>query len=111
SSDYDPAVQALFARLVAGTTQILGTGVRTNSATAAPQKDIILSFVERSSGAEYRLTALYNPATHSGPWTLYGAYGEEGSGTLTKFDCAGPGLQGTIESGSPDLGGAGLLQP
>jgi hypothetical protein len=108
SSDYAPGVQALFAKFSYGDSfQMLGTGVRMNSAVAAPQKDIIVSFVERESGNEYRLTALYDAATASGPWTLYGADGALFDGTLTKFDCAQPDPRVP----SPELGGAGLLQP
>ena len=111
TSDYAPGIQALFVRYRIGTFQMLGTGVRTNSAVAAPQKDIVVSFVERASGDEYRLTALFDPATASGPWTLFSVNGAIGNGTLTKLDCDQPEPQGANDAGSPALSGAGILQP
>lgn len=86
ASEDIPGMQALFVRWRVGSYQMLGTGVRTASVIPG-SKDITVSFVRRETGEEFRMTALYNPLTSSGPWTLYGASGQTGTGTLTKVSC------------------------
>ena len=87
ASDQMPGMQALFAKFrYQNTFQMLGTGIRTNSLTP-PQKDIVISFVEGRTGDEYRLTALFDPATGSGPWTIYSDSGALVTGTLARLPC------------------------
>jgi hypothetical protein len=86
TSDYSPGMQALFAKWRLGSFQMLGTGVRAASVTPA-MKDIVISFMTREAGDQYRLTALFDPTTSSGSWSLYSVVAQAGHGTLTKIAC------------------------
>jgi hypothetical protein len=108
ASDQTPGMQAVFVQFrIANSFQMLGTGIRSNSLTP-PQKDILVSFVD-PGGRAYRLTALFDPATGSGPWTFYDNDGSAFyTGTLLKVPC--DTVPGVAEAGEAGPDGPGLPQ-